>query len=91
MNSNGKLARLRTFLRAMESVMTTGDDGLDLAALGGSATFFVPTEAAFEAVGTETVENAIKSPALLKTVSCSALRDNSLTKPTKRWRPILVF
>lgn len=58
----------KTFLRAMESVMTTGDDGLDLASLGGSATFFVPTDAAFEALGTETVENAIKNPALLKTI-----------------------
>lgn len=70
----------------MESVMTTGDDGLDLASLGGSATFFVPTDAAFDALGTETVENAIKNPTLLKTVSCNRTKEYLGASVAVRWR-----
>jgi hypothetical protein len=52
----------------MELVMT-GSDALDLSSGGISATFFVPTDAAFEELGMATVENAMKNRALLKTVS----------------------
>ena len=51
----------------MESVMVTGEHGLDLSA-GGSMTFFVPTDAAFQELGAGTVESALKNPVLLKTV-----------------------
>lgn len=54
----------RTFLRAMETVMT-GHDALDLAT---SSTFFVPTDAAFEELGAATVENAMKNADHLRTV-----------------------
>jgi len=57
-----------TFLRAMESVMVTGDDGLDLGGAGSSFTFFVPTDAAFEALGTSTVESALTNAVLLKKI-----------------------
>jgi hypothetical protein len=52
----------------MELVMT-GSDALDLSSGGISATFFVPTDAAFEELGSAAVENAMKNRALLKTVS----------------------
>jgi hypothetical protein len=52
----------------MELVMT-GSDALDFASGGISATFFVPTDAAFEELGTAAVANAMKNRSLLKTVS----------------------
>lgn len=52
----------------MELVMT-GSDALDFASGGISATFFVPTDTAFEELGTAAVENAMKNRSLLKTVS----------------------
>lgn len=58
----------RTFLRAMELAMVTGDDGLDLAATGGSMTFFAPTDEAFAQLGSQNVEKLLKNGALLKTV-----------------------
>ena len=57
----------------MESVMVTGDDGLDLGGAGSSFTFFVPTDAAFEALGTSTVESALNNAVLLKKVTCYAI------------------
>lgn len=57
-----------TFLRAMESLTLTGDDGLDLSTLGGSATFFVPTDAAFVAMGASSVEAALENPVMLKQI-----------------------
>jgi len=57
----------------MESVMVTGDDGLDLGGAGSSFTFFVPTDAAFEALGTSTVESALTNAVLLKKVTCYAI------------------
>ena len=53
----------------MESVMVTGEHGLDLSAGGSSMTFFVPTDAAFQELGAGTVESAPKNPVLLKTVT----------------------
>lgn len=47
----------------------TGSDALDFASGGISATFFVPTDAAFEELGTAAAENAMKNRSLLKTVS----------------------
>ena len=47
----------------------TGSDALDLSSGGISATFFVPTDAAFEELGSAAVENAMKNRSLLKTVS----------------------
>jgi hypothetical protein len=47
----------------------TGSDALDFASGGISATFFVPTDAAFEELGTAAVANAMKNRSLLKTVS----------------------
>ena len=58
----------KTFLRAMETVMVTGDDGLDLASAGSSNTFFVPTDAAFNELGAGTMDKAMRNPTLLKTV-----------------------
>jgi len=52
----------------MESLTLTGDDGLDLSTLGGSATFFVPTDAAFVAMGASSVEAALENPVMLKQV-----------------------
>lgn len=52
----------------MESVTVTGDDGLDLAATGGSMTFFVPTDDAFKQLGNDVVEKALKNTPLLKTI-----------------------
>ncbi|XP_046655629.1 periostin-like [Daphnia pulicaria] len=57
----------KTFLQAMELVMT-GSDALDFASGGISATFFVPTDAAFEELGTAAVANAMKNRSLLKTI-----------------------
>lgn len=61
----------KTFLRAMELVMVTGDDGLDLASTGGSMTFFAPTDEAFAQLGTQNVEKLLKNGALLKTTVAS--------------------
>jgi hypothetical protein len=47
----------------------TGSDALDFASGGISATFFVPTDAAFEELGTAAAENAMKNRSLLKTAS----------------------
>jgi len=58
----------KTFLRAMETVMTTGPDSLDLTSGGGSFTFFVPTDEAFEALGNETIEEVLGNSAILKKV-----------------------
>ena len=69
MYSNDLKLISRTFLRAMESVMVTGEHGLDLSAGGSSMTFFVPTDAAFQELGAGTVESALKNPVLLKTVN----------------------
>ena len=55
----------------MESVMVTGEHGLDLSASGSSMTFFVPTDAAFQELGSAAIENALKNPVLLKTVTVS--------------------
>lgn len=52
----------------MELVMS-GSDALDLSSGGVSSTFFVPTDAAFEELGSSTVEDALRNRALLKTVS----------------------
>lgn len=59
---------IRTFLRAMELVMT-GSDALDLTSGGLSSTFFVPTDAAFDELGASTIDEALGNRALLKTVS----------------------
>lgn len=58
----------RTFLQAMELVMT-GSDALDLSSGGMSSTFFVPTDTAFEELGAAAIEEALKNRSLLKTVS----------------------
>ena len=55
-------------MRAMETVMTTGPDSLDLTSGGGSFTFFVPTDEAFEALGNETMEEVLGNSAILKKV-----------------------
>lgn len=47
----------------------SGSDALDLSSGGVSSTFFVPTDAAFEELGTSMVEDALRNRALLKTVS----------------------
>ncbi|KZS06760.1 transforming growth factor-beta-induced protein ig-h3 [Daphnia magna] len=57
----------KTFLQAMELVMT-GSDALDLSAGGISSTFFVPTDAAFEELGATVIEDALKNRSFLKTI-----------------------
>lgn len=58
----------KTFLRAMEAVMVTGDDAFTLTPSSGALTFFVPTDEAFEALGRGLMEKVFKDTTLLKTI-----------------------
>lgn len=61
----------------------TGSDALDLSSGGVSSTFFVPTDAAFDELGASTIEEALRNPVLLKTVSIFSLDNSVASRGTK--------